>query len=38
MFGGKDFDPDVDTPDLTGKVILVTGGGSAPTLTPYDVD
>ena len=26
MFGGKDFSPEVDIPDLTGKVILVTGG------------
>lgn len=28
MFGlfGKSFDPEKDVPDLSGKVILVTGG------------
>jgi hypothetical protein len=24
--GGKSFDPEQDIPDLSGKVILVTGG------------
>ena len=26
MFSGKKFNPDTDIPDLTGKIILVTGG------------
>jgi hypothetical protein len=26
MFGGKSFNPETDIPDLSGKVILVTGG------------
>ena len=25
-FGGKSFNADIDIPDLSGKVILVTGG------------
>ncbi|OCK79483.1 oxidoreductase-like protein [Lepidopterella palustris CBS 459.81] len=28
MFGGKSFDPANDIPDLSGKVILVTGGNT----------
>ncbi|KAI9852815.1 MAG: hypothetical protein M1838_005036 [Thelocarpon superellum] len=28
MFGGKSFNPDTDIPDLSGKVILVTGGNT----------
>lgn len=31
MFWGKSFDPDRDIPDLSGKVILVTGGTSRRT-------
>lgn len=26
LFGGKSFDPEKDIPDLSGKVIIVTGG------------
>jgi hypothetical protein len=26
LFGGKSFEPDTDIPDLSGKVIIVTGG------------
>jgi hypothetical protein len=28
MIGGAKFNPDSDIPDLTGKVVLITGGGS----------
>ncbi|TKX21456.1 short-chain dehydrogenase-like protein 12 [Elsinoe australis] len=28
LFGRKSFDPDTDIPDLSGKVILVTGGNT----------
>ncbi|KAG9622101.1 oxidoreductase, partial [Aureobasidium melanogenum] len=28
LFGGKSFDPEKDTPDLSGKVIIVTGGNT----------
>ena len=30
MFGASKFDADRDIPDLTGKVVLVTGGMSIP--------
>ena len=26
LFGGKSFEPENDIPDLSGKVIIVTGG------------
>ena len=29
MFGGISFNPDTDIPDLSGKIILVTGGKSS---------
>ena len=29
LFGGKTFSPERDIPDLSGKVILVTGGQSS---------
>ena len=29
LFGGKSFSPEKDIPDLSGKVILVTGGQSS---------
>ncbi|KAH0366247.1 oxidoreductase, partial [Aureobasidium melanogenum] len=28
LFGGKSFDPEKDIPDLSGKVIIVTGGNT----------
>jgi len=28
LFGGKSFEPDTDIPDLSGKVIIVTGGNT----------
>ena len=35
LFGGNSFSPEKDIPDLSGKVILVTGGQSSlPTLNP----
>lgn len=37
MFGGKNFRPDVDIPDLSGKVILVTGGMYAPIRRQGDI-
>jgi hypothetical protein len=30
LFGGKSFEPETDIPDLSGKVILVTGGTESP--------
>ena len=29
LFGGNSFSPEKDIPDLSGKVILVTGGSSS---------
>ena len=29
LFGGNSFSPEIDIPDLSGKVILVTGGQSS---------
>ena len=29
---GVKFNPDIDIPDLSGKVILVTGGESSPSM------
>jgi hypothetical protein len=28
LFGGKSFEPENDIPDLSGKVIIVTGGNT----------
>lgn len=28
MLGGKTFNPEIDIPDLSGKIVLVTGGTS----------
>lgn len=32
LFGGKSFDPEKDIPDLSGKVIIVTGGTDPPLI------
>lgn len=35
LFGGDTFSPEKDIPDLSGKVILVTGGQSSLHSIPY---